>query len=185
MANVPFFKRLKNSGFKDYKLLMYDHHLCHAVSAAFTSGFKEALVITIDGIGDTLSGTINTFKDKTLERIKTTSGKNSFGIFFEHVTNLMNMRELEDEGKLMALANYALKIEDKDNPILDFFEVDGLEVKAKYGALKTSKELKKIFWKFPSEQFAYMAQRTLEIKITELIGNAIKETHLNKICLSG
>ena len=178
-------KKLKNSGFKNYKLLMYDHHLCHAVSAAFTSGFKEALVITIDGIGDTLSGTISTFKDKKLERIKTISGKNSFGIFFEHVTNLMNMRELEDEGKVMALANYALKIEDKDNPILDFFEVDGLEVKAKYGALKTSKELKKIFWRFPSEQFAYMAQRTLEIKITELIRNAIKETHLNKICLSG
>jgi carbamoyltransferase len=178
-------RKLKNSGFKDCKLFMYDHHLCHAASAAFTSGFKEALVITIDGIGDTLSGTINTLKDGKLERLKDITGKNSFGIFFEHVTNLMNMRELEDEGKVMALANYALKIKDEDNPLLDFFEVDGLEVKAKYSSSKTSKELKKIFWKFPSEQFAFMAQRTLEIKITELIRNAIKETHLSKVCLSG
>jgi carbamoyltransferase len=45
--------------------------------------------------------------------------------------------------------------------------------------------LKKIFWKFPSEQFAYMAQRTLEIKINELIRNAVKETGLNKVCLAG
>ncbi len=178
-------KKLKKLGFRDYKLLMYDHHLCHAASAAFTSGFKDALVMTIDGIGDTLSGTINTFKSGQLERIKTISGKNSFGIFFEHVTNLLNMRELEDEGKVMALANYALKIKDEENPLLDFFTVEGLDVKAKYGALKTSKELKKILWKFPSEQFAYMAQRTLEIKITQLIRNAIKETHLNNICLAG
>jgi carbamoyltransferase len=177
--------KLKKLGFKDYKLFIYDHHLCHAASAAFTSGFKEALVITIDGIGDTLSGTINVFKNDKLERIKTILGKNSLGIFFEHVTNLMNMRELEDEGKVMALANYALKIKDKDNPLLDFFEIDGMEVKAKYSTLKTSKELKKIFWKFPSEQFAYMAQRTLEVKIIELIRNAVKETGLRKICLAG
>ncbi len=178
-------RKLKKLSFKDYKLFMYYHHLCHAASAAFTSGFKEALVITIDGIGDTLSGTINTFKNGKLERIKTISGKDSFGIFFEHVTNLLNMRELEDEGKVMALANYALKIKDEENPLLNFFDVDGLEIKAKYGTLKTFKELKKILWKFPSEQFAYMAQRTLEIKITELIRNAVKEMHLNKICLSG
>jgi carbamoyltransferase len=178
-------KKLKKLGFKNFKLLIHDHHLCHAASAAFTSGFEKALVITIDGIGDTLSGTINTFEKGKLERIKTISGKDSFGIFFEHVTNLMNMRELEDEGKVMALANYALKIEDEENLLLDFFKIDGMEVKAKYSSLKTSRELKKIFWKFPSEQFAYMAQRTLEIKITELIRNAVKETRLNKVCLAG
>jgi carbamoyltransferase len=177
--------KLKKLGFKNFTLLMYDHHLCHAASAAFTSGFEKSLVITIDGIGDTLSGTISKFENGKLERIKTISGKDSFGIFFEHVTNLMNMRELEDEGKVMALANYALKIEDEKNPLLDFFKVEGLNVKAKYGCLKTYRELKKILWKYPSEQFAYMAQRTLEIKIVELVKNAVKETGLRKICLAG
>ncbi|MBN2532530.1 MAG: hypothetical protein JXB88_06535 [Spirochaetales bacterium] len=178
-------KKLKKMGFKNYKLLFYDHHLCHAVSTAFTSGFDKSLVVTIDGIGDTLSGTISRYENGKLDRIKTISGKDSFGIFFEHVTNLLNMRELEDEGKVMALANYALKIEDEENPLLDFFTVKGLSVKARYGSLKTYKKLKKILWKYPSEQFAYMAQRTLEIKIIELITNAIKETGLTKICLSG
>ncbi len=178
-------KELKKLGFRDFKLLAYDHHLCHAVSAAFTSGFDKSLVITIDGIGDSLSGTINKFENGKLERIKTISGSDSFGIFFEHVTNLMNMRELEDEGKVMALANYALQIEDEKNPLLDFFKVEGLNVKAKYGSLRTYKELKKILWKYPSEQFAYMAQRTLEVKITELVKNAIKETAIRNICLTG
>jgi carbamoyltransferase len=177
--------KLKKLGFKNFQLLMYDHHLCHAVGAAFTSGFEKSLVITIDGIGDTLSGTISKFENGKLERIKAISGKDSFGIFFEHVTNLMNMRELEDEGKVMALANYALKIEDEKNPLLDFFKIEGLNVKAKYGCLKTYKKLKRILWKYPSEQFAYMAQRTLEIKITELVKNAVEETGLRKICLAG
>ncbi len=177
--------KLKSLGFKNFRLFLYDHHLCHAVSAAFASGFEKSLVMTIDGIGDTLSGTISKFENGKLERLKTISGKDSFGIFFEHVTNLMNMRELEDEGKVMALANYALKIEDEKNPLLDFFTVEGLNVKATYGSLTTAKKLKRILWKYPSEQFAYMAQRTLELKITELAKNAVKETGLRKICLSG
>lgn len=178
-------RNLKRLGFNDFKLFFYDHHLCHAVTAAFTSGFEKALVITIDGIGDNLSGTISKFEKGKLERIKSISGKDSFGIFFEHVTNLMNMRELEDEGKVMALANYALKIEDEENPLLQFFKVEGLDVKAKYGSLRTYKELKRILWKYPSEQFAYMAQRTLEVKITEWVRNAVKETGLHKLCLAG
>ena len=42
----------------------------------------------------------------------------SLGVFFEHVTNLLNMRELEDEGKVMALADYASPIADAQNPLL-------------------------------------------------------------------
>jgi carbamoyltransferase len=177
--------KLKKLGFKKVTFRLYDHHQCHAVAAALTSGFDTSLVMTIDGIGDTQSGTISTYENGKLERLSTISGRNSFGIFFEHVTNLMNMRELEDEGKVMALANYALKIDDDKNPLLDFFTVDGLKVKAKYGSLKTYKKLKKILWEYPSEQFAYMAQRTLEIKITELVRNAARQTGMRKICLAG
>jgi carbamoyltransferase len=185
ISKIILERKLKKLGFKDFKLLFYDHHLCHAISAAFASGFEKSLVITIDGIGDTLSGTISRFEKGKLERIKAISGRDSFGIFFEHVTNIMNMRELEDEGKVMALANYALKIDDEKNPLLDFFKIDGLNVRAKFNSWKTYKELRKIFWKFPSEQFAYMAQRTLEVKITELLKNAVRETGLRKICLAG
>jgi carbamoyltransferase len=178
-------RKLRKLGFEDFKLLFYDHHLCHAISAAFASGFEKTLVITIDGIGDTLSGTISRFENGNLERIKAISGRDSFGIFFEHVTNLMNMRELEDEGKVMALANYALRIDDEKNPLLDFFTIYGLNIRAKFNSWKTYKELRKVFWKYPSEQFAYMAQRTLEVKITELVKNAVRETGLRKICLAG
>ena len=87
------------------------------------------------------------------------SGRHSLGIFFEHVTNLMNMRELEDEGKVMALANYAYPIPDQENPLLDLMQIEGLQVRCKYASLAMYDALKKLLWKYPSEQFAYMAQR--------------------------
>lgn len=178
-------KKLKELGFKDFQLHLLNHHLCHAASAAFCSGFDNCLVLTIDGIGDGLSGTISSYKDKKLRLISSISGSDSLGIFFEHVTNLMNMRELEDEGKVMALANYAYPIDDKDNPLMDFFQVEGLNIKAKYSTLQMHSRLKKILWKYPSEQFAYMAQRILEVKIIELVENALKQTGYNNIALSG
>ena len=45
--------------------------------------------------------------------------------------------------------------------------------------------LKKILWKYPSEQFSYMAQRVLEKRITELVRNAIIATGLKKVALAG
>ena len=178
-------KELDKIGFNNYRLSVVDHHICHVAAAAFCSGFNECLVITLDGLGDGVSGTVNIFKDEKLKNISTISARDSFGIFFEHVTNLMNMRELEDEGKVMALADYAYPISDKENPMLNFFAVEGLNIKAKYSSLKMYQELKKILWRYPSEQFANMAQKTLEHYIIKLIQNIIKETGLNKIALSG
>jgi len=177
--------KLKQLGFKDFQLHFLNHHLCHAASAAFCSGYDQCLVLTIDGIGDALSGTISTYRDKKLNLISSISGKDSLGIFFEHVTNLMNMRELEDEGKVMALANYAYPIDDNENPLMEFFHIEGINIKAKYSTLQMYNRLKKILWKYPSEQFAYMAQRLLEVKIVELVENAVKQTELNKVALSG
>ena len=178
-------KSLKKLGFRNVTIHLVNHHRCHAAAAAFCSGFDDVLVITIDGIGDALSGTISTLSNKGLSHITDISGKHSLGIFFEHVTNLMNMRELEDEGKVMALANYAYPIPDSENPLLDFIEIKGLSVRCKYSTLRMYDELKKILWRYPSEQFAYMAQRTLEVKLVDLVKNAISATGYTKIALAG
>ncbi len=124
-------KELNKIGFNNYRLSIVDHHISHVAAAAFCSGFNECLVITLDGLGDGVSGTVNIFKDKKLKNISTISAKDSFGIFFEHVTNLMNMRELEDEGKVMALADYAYPISDKENPYAKFFRCRRLKYQSK------------------------------------------------------
>ena len=83
--------------------------------------------MTIDGLGDGLSATISSVRDGRLERVAASPARDSLGVFFEHVTNLLNMRELEDEGKVMALADYAAPIADADNPLLPWVRVrDGV-----------------------------------------------------------
>ena len=178
-------KQLGNLGFKDYKLQIVDHHLSHAAAAAFTSPFSKALVITIDGIGDATSATINIFDSGKIKRISKISGKDSLGIFYEQVTNLLGMRELEDEGKVMALSNYAYEVPDDKNPMIDFFKVSGLNIKSRHSVSKRYSLLKKILWTTPLEQFAYMAQRVLEKNMYELFDNAIKETGIKDVCWAG
>jgi len=178
-------KELDKCGLKNYELHIVDHHLCHATGAAYCSGFEKAAVITLDGIGDAISGSVSRFEDGQLERLSTISGKESLGIFFEHVTNLMNMRELEDEGKVMALSTYAYPLPDDQNPMLDWFQVDGLTLHARYGSQRTYQQLKELLWQFPSEQFAYMAQRTLEVKVVELVRNAVRQLKTECVALAG
>ena len=185
LSAIPLKRTLDAMGFAGYRMQLVDHHRCHAAAAAFCSGFDDCLVITIDGIGDALSGTVSTFGKGNLERLTTISGRHSLGIFFEHVTNLMNMRELEDEGKVMALANYAYPIPDEQNPLLDFIQIQGIDVLCRYSTLRMYDQLKKILWRYPSEQFAYMAQRTLEVKIVELVRNALAATGKKRVALAG
>jgi len=178
-------KHLKRMGFSDFEFKIFDHHLAHAACAGYCSGFSKSTVVTIDGVGDGASGSVNIFDKGRIDRISTMSSKNSLGIFFEHVTNLLGMRELEDEGKVMALSDFAYQVPDERNPMLRFFNVSGLNIKAKYSSTRMWEELKKILWHMSPEQFAWMAQYSLEKYVLELFTNAIKETNLHDVSWAG
>lgn len=178
-------KELKKLGFRNFNLDYVNHHAAHAYPAAFLSRLDPVLIITIDGVGDGLSGSFWIFKDGNINRMGTIPARDSLGVFFESVTFLLNMRELEDEGKVMALANYSYPLSAKENEMLDLFRVEGIKIKAKYTPGKTFRVLKNILWKTPPEQFAYMAQNTLEEIVLQLMKNLINHTGLNNISLSG
>jgi carbamoyltransferase len=181
-----FIKReLKKLGFNDFKLYFVEHHLAHAASACFTSGMKRCLCITLDGVGDKLSGTVNILENNELKRISAISARDSIGIFFEQVTNLLGFRELEDEGKVMSMADYSYPIEDEKNKFMSFFSVNGIKIKAKYSTSKSYKLIDKVIWNHPREQVAYMAQKTLEKHVLQLFKNAIDMTGIRDVCWSG
>lgn len=185
LTHVYATKQLEASGFKEFRLTLLDHHLCHAQAAARLSAFNECLVITLDGVGDGLSGSVWKFNGGQLELLKKIPSKVSLGIFFEHVTNLMNMRELEDEGKVMALANYAYPVPDRDNPLMPLIDVQGLDLVSPHRSTVMYRKLKGILWQFPSEQFAFMAQRALEKNVLALVRNAFALTGDSNVALAG
>jgi carbamoyltransferase len=177
-------RQLRSMGFENFSLHLVDHHAAHA-ACLFTSGFSQSLVITLDGVGDKLSGTVNTIENGELNRLSSISAKDSLGIFFEQVTNLIGMRELEDEGKVMSMADYVVPIPDSENKFIDFFKVQGLDIKAQYSASKSYKLIKKVLWNTRREHVAHMAQKTIEKNMTQLFENAIDETGLTSVAWSG
>jgi carbamoyltransferase len=177
--------RLKALGFSGCRLELVDHHAAHASAAAMCSGFSEALVLTLDGVGDGLAGSLWTWKGGELARMAAFPARTSLGIFFEHVTNLLNMRELEDEGKVMALANFAYPVPDDENPMMDVIGVKGLEIVSRYRSTEMFLALKAILWRYPSEQFACMAQRVLERSVAALVKEALLRTGMTRLAVAG
>jgi carbamoyltransferase len=176
---------LRHMGFERFRLHYVDHHTSHAATAAFASGFSKALVVTLDGLGDGLSGSVSTLSKGRLERDRAISARNSLGIFYEQVTNIVGMRELEDEGKVMAMACYSYPFPWEENRLKDFFRVEGVDIIAKYSHPKQYDMLSRMAWSMPREQFSYMAQQLLERTITEFTGNAIEEYGIGDVAMAG
>ncbi len=176
---------LNGMGFKDFEIRSVDHHAAHAATAAFTSGMNRSLVVTLDGVGDGLSGSISTFGKGELAREQGISVRNSVGIFFEQVTNLVGMRELEDEGKVMAMADYSFPFKFSENKMRHFFRVDGTEIIAAYGPTEQYKMLQRLAWSTPREQFAYMAQQLLENVLVSFFKNTIGDYGIGSVAMAG
>ena len=166
-------------------LHLADHHEAHAAGAAWASGFASCAVITIDGLGDGLSATISTFRDGRLQRLAASPASSSLGVFFEHVTTLLNMRELEDEGKVMALADYASPIADADNPLLPWIRVRNGVIETEWPGHALRAPLARVHWRYPNEQFAYLAQRVVEHTACALARDAVRLTGIPRIALAG
>jgi carbamoyltransferase len=97
-------------GIASERVIVLDHHRCHAAAAYFGAPFTGAptLVLTNDNSGDGLCATASTGDGTTLARHEATpSAPGSLGSFYSFVTLLLGMRAGEHEYKVMGLAPYA------------------------------------------------------------------------------
>lgn len=87
-----------------------NHHLAHATSAFFTSGFSEAMVVTMDGGGDGDSSHIYRARDSQLQFITRTSSFNSLGNYYAYITHECGYKAQKHEGKITGLAAHGKPI---------------------------------------------------------------------------
>jgi carbamoyltransferase len=81
------------------------HHMAHAASAYFMSGFDNSLVISLDGSGDNFSGGVYHAVGNKLSGICQYTEDNSIGHMYLAVTRLLGF-DIFDEYKVMGLAPY-------------------------------------------------------------------------------
>jgi carbamoyltransferase len=87
------------------KIRFINHHLAHAASAFFVSGFRESLIVTLDGVGDGQSGGAYTGEESSIQQITGFSEKDSLGHFYLDITRLLGFKFF-DEYKVMGLAPF-------------------------------------------------------------------------------
>jgi carbamoyltransferase len=87
------------------KLYFVHHHLAHAVSTFYMSGYERSLVLSIDGQGDDISGMVLNGEGKKLEVLDKYSVPDSLGIYYLNVIYLLGYKQF-DEYKVMGLAPY-------------------------------------------------------------------------------
>ncbi len=87
-------------------ILTFDHHLSHAASAYFFSGFDEAAILTVDGVGEWATTTYGTAYGATIEPFEKVRFPHSLGLFYATVTAFLGFRVNDGEYKVMGLAPY-------------------------------------------------------------------------------
>ncbi|MEO5347134.1 MAG: hypothetical protein H7834_12260 [Magnetococcus sp. YQC-9] len=175
---------LRALGFPNHiPITLHDHHLCHAATAAFGLGEENTLIVTLDGVGDGRAGSLYHFRNGQLHPLASIAARDSLGSLFECITRLLHLRELEDEGKVMALADHAPTFDPIDNPLLPLFKVTGLNIRAQHRDIE--QVVRRIHWRQPNESLAAMAQQALEVWVLEWIANALAWTGCRRIALAG
>ncbi len=91
---------------KKMKLLFPEHHLSHAASAFYPSGFEEAAVLTLDGVGEWATASICHGKGGEMEILKELHFPHSLGLLYSAFTYWLGFVVNSGEYKLMGLAPY-------------------------------------------------------------------------------
>jgi len=93
-------------GFSPERVHNVNHHLAHAASAYFTSGWKDCLTVIIDAMGEVQSVTVYDANEGKLQKLREVSANDSIGILYSLVTLHLGFDFNADEYKIMGLAPY-------------------------------------------------------------------------------
>jgi carbamoyltransferase len=86
----------------------FDHHLCHAASTYYTSGFDRALILSLDEGANSLAGMVLVGDGDEIRAVQTLKFPDSFGWFYSRVTELAGLRPHKDEHKIQWLSKDGL-----------------------------------------------------------------------------
>ena len=200
------FEKLKqhDKNFKNIdKIKFSEHHFSHAASAFYPSPFNDAVVLTLDGVGEWATTTIAIGEENRLKIVKEIYFPHSIGLLYSSFTYYTGFKVNSGEYKVMGLAPYGNP--KYKNLILDHLidlKKDGsFKLNMKYfnfatGLTMTNKKFSKLFGrpvrdpnKDLIENFhmdiAASIQSVIEEIILRLTENIAKEYNKKHLCLAG
>jgi len=83
-----------------------EHHIAHADAAYYCSGFEEAAVLTMDGVGERCTSMLASFRPDGYTVHSSSRFPHSPGIYYSAVTKFLGFMPDNDEYKVMGLSSY-------------------------------------------------------------------------------
>ncbi len=97
----------QDNNFNDIKKINFsEHHLSHAASAFFSSPYDEAVILTLDGVGEWATTTVSLGKNNKINILKEIHFPHSLGLMYSAFTYFLGFKVNSGEYKIMGLAPY-------------------------------------------------------------------------------
>ncbi|MBX3057502.1 MAG: nodulation protein [Anaerolineae bacterium] len=182
------------------------HHYAHAVTAYHLSPYDEALVLTIDGSGDSQTTCIWHGSGDQLEMLHEIKIPHSLGWLYAAITEFLGFAAYDGEYKVMGLAAFGRPNEQYRQALAQIVQVadDGFSFTVNPNAIHHGRHtysyrhtdwLVDLFGLEPRlgnrpldarhEDLAYETQHLLEECVLRLLSHFQKQTGLRTLCISG
>ena len=200
------FDKLKehDKNFNDIKKIHFsEHHFSHAASAFYPSPFKEAVILTLDGVGEWATTTVAVGKENQITMLKEIHFPHSIGLLYSAFTYFIGFKVNSGEYKVMGLAPYG-RPKYKDiiiKELIDLKDDGSFKLNMKYfnyatGLTMTNDKFSKLFGQKVRNpemdlltQFhmdiASSIQAVIEEIVLKLTSSIYKETKIKNLCMAG
>ena len=172
-------ERIKKDLEYDGSLLLIEHHQSHAASAFFPSPFKQAAVLTIDGVGEWATTSWGVGHDRTINLMAELRFPHSLGLLYSAFTYFTGFKVNSGEYKVMGLAPYGKPtyVDRILSHLLDLKEDGSFKLNMDYfnycqGLTMTNQKFAELFGGPPHRPEAPLTQREMDLaasiqKVTE------------------
>jgi carbamoyltransferase len=185
------------------KLLFSDHHLSHAASAFYPSPFKDAAILTMDGVGEWATTSVSIGSGNALSIHRQLNFPHSLGLLYSAFTYYLGFKVDSGEYKVMGLAPYGrpiysdliksnlIRIQDDGSFMLDMDYFNYCT-----GLTMTSDKFNQLFGGPPRLPESSLSQRDMDLAasiqaVTEEVviklakGISQNYPQINNLCLAG
>jgi carbamoyltransferase len=193
---------IKNELDYNGKTIFPEHHESHAASAFFPSPFKEAAILTMDGVGEWTTTSYGIGRDNKIELLADLKFPHSLGLLYSAFTYYTGFKVNSGEYKVMGLAPYG-EPKYKDvilQELIDLKEDGSFKMNMDYfdyvaGLRMTNNKFNRLFGGPPREPETKLTQKEMDLarslqEVTEEIvlkmaNHVYKETGQNNLAVAG
>ena len=185
------------------KIKFSEHHYSHAASAFYPSPFDEAIILTLDGVGEWATTTVAHGKGSEITMLKEIHFPHSLGLLYSAFTYYTGFKVNSGEYKVMGLAPYGKPIY-KDlilDNLIDVKEDGSFRLDMSYfnfatGLTMTNKKFEKLFGQPVRKKedelltqfhmdIASSIQAVTEEIVIKLTKDIAKKYNLKNLCMAG